>query len=210
VSQTIDPETVQPLEAIPVGTDRRGWLIVVASWLAVFLLVGVTGWWLWTRVINPNGGSIVHQYAHKNAGQTYESVADEFRATFPTTYHRNVEQSQYGPIVTVDSRPGPGYLFSVSRQPVPESALENYDTTLNNSAHMLVADAKAKITSQTKPLILGDFAIKNVAYQRGSHYWVLNLRMVKDRLYTLLTETPNSDKAPANRLNNSFVALGPR
>jgi len=46
--------------------------------------------------------------------------------------------------------------------------------------------------------------------KKGNTYWRVQLELVKDRLYTVVARTPNSDDAPYKRLTKSFQILGPQ
>ena len=108
--------------------------------------------------------------------------------------------------MTASSDPGSGYLFTVTNTAQPESLLANYTSALNQIAGQL-ASGKS-IVSQTKPAPIIDVAVKDVVYTGGSSTWHTRLILRADRLYEITAKTPNSDRAPFDRLVTSFKMLG--
>lgn len=209
MNQVAEPTEAEPLDAIPVGPDPRHTLGVVTAWVVLGLVLVVAGWFLWTRVIDPSGETLVDRYANGDAGQTYESVRDQFRATFPTTPRRHEQAGPNGPIVEVVSRPGPGYAFSVTREPEPVSAIENFTTTLDTAAGELARSVGGEIVSQMDPQPFIDVAVKDFTFRKGAAYYRARLILATDRLYTIEAMTPRSEAKPFEHLRKTFTILGP-
>lgn len=209
MSQVADPTEAEPLDAIPVGPDARHRLAAITAWVVLGLVVGVTGWFLWTQVIDPSGGTLVDRYTNGDAGQTYESVRDQFRATFPTTPLRHEQAGPNGRKVEVVSRPGPGYAFSVTRESQPEGALENFTATLDTAAGALVRSVRGTVVTQEDPVPFYDVAVKHLSFRKGARYYRVLLILATGRLYTIETMMPNSDTEPIAHLAKTFRILGP-
>ena len=206
----ITEDTAEPLEAIVVETRPSNPITTVIAWISVGLVVFVMVGWVWTRWIDPSTGGIIDRYANHKGGVEFENPHDQFRVTMPTTWHRTTSTNALGQIVTVTSDPSPEYSFSVTKTPEPTAALESFKSSLNQVAGQLVSQAGAEIVSQTDPVPLVDIGVKGIVYRKGNTYWRASLQLVKDRLYTLIAKTPNSDIAPFKRLATSFTILGPR
>lgn len=204
-------ESAEPLEAVVVQADTSNPIVTVLAWVGVAVALFIIVGWVWTRWINPSAGGVIDRYAHNNSGVIFESPADQFSVTLPTAWHRTTTKNDLGTIVTVASEPGADYSFSATKTPEPVTALESYKSSLNQVAGQLVAsNAGADIVSQTEPVPFVDVAVKTVVYRKGDTYWRASLQLLKDRLYTIVARTPNSDEAPFSRLVTSFKILGAR
>ena len=171
VNQVIEPTDAEALDAIPVGPGPGRTLGIVAAWIVVGLIAGLALWLFWTHVIDPSGSSTVDSYAAGNSSQLYSSARDQFKVELPTTPVRREQNGPGGTIVVVESRPGPGYAFSVTREPQPETALENYTATLDTAAGSLATQVGGEIVSQTAPVPFVDVAVKNVVFRKGNEYY---------------------------------------
>jgi len=209
MNQVVDPDA-EPLDAIVVEDEPPNPAVVAVTWIGVAIVALVILWFAWTQVINPGGGSVVDRYASGDTGHLYESLRDQFRAEFPTTPTRRVENGPFGQTADLTSRPGPDYSFTVVRESEPETALENYATTLDTAAGSLASQVKGEITSQSKPVVIQDVAVKFVTYRVGDEYYRNQLTLASDRLYTVQAKVKGTDQAPFNRLTKSFEILGPR
>lgn len=209
MNQVVDPDA-EPLEAIVVEDEPPNPAVVAVTWIGVAIVALVVLWFAWTQIINPAGRSVVDQYASGDTGHLYESLRDQFRAEFPTTPTRRVENGPFGPTADLTSRPGPDYSFTVVRQSQPETALEDYATTLDTAAGSLASQVKGEIISQTKPVVIQDVAVKFVVYRVGDEYYRNQLTLASDRLYTVQAKVKGTDEAPFQRLTKSFEILGPR
>jgi hypothetical protein len=211
VSQVIDPSETEPLDAILVD-DRPSPVVLVATWAVVGLLGLLVLWWAWTHVINPSGGSEVERYIKGDNGHLYESLRDQFRVELPTDPRRHEQPGPLGPIVVVDSRPGPDYLFAVIREPEPATALENYVPTLNTAAGSLAEQVHGEIVSQFDPIPIpiNHVAIKDIVFRKGGRYYRNRLILATDRLYTLQVMVKGKDDAAFTAMAKTFTVLGPR
>jgi hypothetical protein len=202
----------EPLEAIPVETGPTP-AIAAVTWIAVGLSVLLVMWFAWTQVINPSGGSVVDQFVDGDESHLYESLRDQFRVELPTEpRRRELPGNALGPIVVVDSKPGPDYLFAVIREPEPERALENYVPTLNTAAGALAQQVGGEIVSQSPPIpiAINGVAIKDVKFKKGEMYYTNRLILATDRLYTLQVMTKGDDEDPFTAMAKTFKVLGPR
>lgn len=205
-----DPAGVEPLDAIPVDERDRTGLVALVSWALLLIVIVTAGWWIWNKVLFPDAGDTITRFADNEAGELYESASDQFRAMFPTTPERHARDDADGRTVTVVSRPGDGYEFSVTRQPAPAEALESYPTFLNQLAGTLAADADAEIVSQEAPQRLPamDAAQKEIVFRSGDEYHHVWLVLGSDRVYVVDATTPNEDDKAALRFRIGFVKLG--
>jgi hypothetical protein len=210
VNQVIDPTEADPLDAIPVGPGAARSLGIAAAWIGVGLIMGLALWLFLTHVIDPSGSSVVDSYAAGDGGHLYESLRDQFKVELPTTPRRREQTGPDGTTVVVDSRPGPGYAFSVTRTPQPESALENYTATLDTAAGSLAQQVGGEIITQTKPVPFVDVAVKDLVFRKGNEYYRNTLLLASDRLYTVQAMVKGDDPAPFHQLSKSFTILGPR
>ena len=202
-------DLAEPIEAIPVETTAVSPLMTLVAWVAVVVaLAGIT-FWVWTRWIDPPVGGTIDRYV-KGGGVVFENPAAEFRVTMPTHYETSTGTNPWGQIVTVSDNPGGGYGFAVTKTPQPASALESFDVALNRLAGQMAADRHAEIVHQIPPTPLGGIGYKDLVIKKGNTYWRVQLELVKDRLYTVVARTPNSDDAPYKRLTKSFQILGPQ
>ena len=206
----ITQDGTEPLEAIVVETRSSNPITTLIAWIGVALVVFIVVGWVWTRWIDPSAGGVIDRYAHKQAGVVFENPNDQFSVTMPTSWQRTVSKNGLGRIVTVSSEPDSDYSFSVTKTPEPVTALESYKTSLNQVAGQLASNAGAVVVSQTEPTPFVDVAVKTIVYRKGGTYWRASMQLLKDRLYTLIAKTPNSDEAPFTRLATSFKILGPR
>jgi hypothetical protein len=204
------PTEAEPLDAIPVDERDNRAAVALVSWILLLVVLVTAGWWVGTKVLFPDGGSVVARYANSDAGKWYESAGDQFRAVFPTEPTREARQDPDGRTVTVVSRPGSGYRFSVTRQPEPSSAIESYETTLNQLAGTLASDAGAEIVSQGKAQRVPgmDAVQKEIVFRNGDerhHVWLI---LGSDRVYVLDATTPGTDEKAALRFRLGFTKLG--
>jgi hypothetical protein len=209
MNQVVDPDA-EPLEAIVVEEEPPNPAVVAVTWIGVAIVALVILWFAWTQVINPAGSSVVDQYANGDTGHLYESLRDQFRAEFPTVPTRRVLTGPYGSTTDLTSRPGPDYSFTVLNQSQPETALENYATTLNTAAGSLASQVNGEIISQSTPVVIQDVAVKFVVYRVGNEYYRNQLTLASNRLYTVQAKVRGKDEAPFHRLTKSFEILGPR
>lgn len=209
MNEVIDPTDPGALDAIPVGPGPARTFAIAIAWIAVGLIAGLGGWLLWTQVVNPSGSSAVESYAAGKSGTHYASLGDQFKVELPTTPRRRVRQDADGTTVIVESRPGPGYAFSVTREPQPPTALENFTTTLDTAAGSLAQQAGAEIVTQTDPVPFVDVAVKDVVFRKGNEYYRNTLMLASDRLYTIQAMVKGKDQAPFKRMAKSFDILGP-
>jgi hypothetical protein len=209
----IDPADPDALDAVPVEESGPGRTVaIVAAWAAVVAVVGIALWVFFTNVIDTtsnSGTSIVESYTRGESGQTYSSARDGFRVSLPTSPRRHRFDDAAGPTVVVDSRPGSGYLFSVTRTPQNEDTLANYTAALNTAAGSIVADARGEIVSQTDPLQYGTIALKDVVFRTGGEWYRTRLVLTADRLYSVQAQTKSRDPAPFDHLWKTFQILGP-
>jgi hypothetical protein len=203
-----DEADADPIEAIAVETGRPNPLPSIVAWLAVAAVVVLAGWWVWNRWIDPPVGGIIARYVD-NGGVKFENPADGFLATFPSKWTRSTSQNGIGTVVTVRSRPGEGYDFSVTKTPQPLSALDEYTTALNVIVGKFATDLDAEIVDQKPPVIVQDVVVKSATLRKGDTYWRVQLLLLRDRLYTIIAKTPGADPAPFERLTKSFLILGP-
>lgn len=208
MNQAIDPADPEALDAIPVGPNRGRALSIAVAWVAVGLLIGLSLWLFWTNVIDQNGSSTVESYAAGDSGQLYSSVRDGFKVELPTTPRRRELDRADGTTIVVDSRPGSGYSFSVTRSPQPETGLENYVSTLNTAAGQIAESAGGEIVSQTDPIPYIDVAVKEVVFRKGNAYYRNRLVLATNHLFTIQAMVKGNDPAPFDRLRESFERLG--
>jgi hypothetical protein len=205
----ITDDRAEPIEAIPVETATNP-LTSALAWFAVAVVVLGVGYWVWTRWISPPVGDTISRYVSKDGGVIFEDPATaQFSVTMPSAYQTSTGSSQWGAVFTVSDHLG-DYTFSVTKTPQPSTTLDSFETALNTLAGQLASDQHAEIVSQSKPLPLVDVGYKEVVYRRGSTYWRVQLRLLKDRLYTISAQLPNDDPKPYQRLTESFKILGPR
>jgi hypothetical protein len=210
VNQVIDPADPEALDAVPVGPNPGRTLGIVAAWIAVGLVIGLSLWLFWTNVIEQNGSSTVESYTAGDSGERYSSVRDGFKVELPTTPRRRELNQAGGTTIVVDSRPGAGYSFSVTRSPEPETGLENYTSTLNTAAGSIADSVGGEIVSQTDPIAYIDVAVKDVVFRKGNEYYRNRLVLATDRLYIVQAMVKGKDPAPFDRLWKTFGRLGPR
>jgi hypothetical protein len=210
VNQVIDPTDGETLDAIPVGPGPGRTAAIALAWIAVGLIAGFGLWLFWTQVIDPSGSSAVDSYAAGDGGELYTSLADQFKVEMPTTPTRRILRAADGTTVIVESKPGPGYAFSVTREPQGSSALENYTATLDTAAGSLTQHVGGELLSQTNPQPFVDVAVKDFVFRKGQEYYRTSLVLASDRLYTIQAIVKGKDAAPFNRLTKSFEILGPR
>lgn len=210
MNQTIDPADPDALEAIPVGPGPARAIAIALAWIAVGLIAGFGIWLFWTQVVDPSGSSAVEAYASGGSGQLYTSLRDQFKVEMPTTPRRREQRGPDGTTVIVDSRPGPGYAFSVTREPQLDTALENYTATLDTAAGSLAAQAGGEIVSQSTPEPFVNVAVKDFVFRKRKEYYRNTLILASDRLYTIQAMVKGDDPAPFKRLSKSFAILGPR
>jgi hypothetical protein len=209
VDQVIDPADPDALDAVPVEESGPGRTVaIVAAWVAVVAIIGVALWLFFSNVADTTSGtSTVESYAKAETGQVYSSVRDGFRVTLPTTPHRRELDEAAGPTVIVESRPGSGYSFSVTRSPQSEDALANYSAALNTAAGQLAADRGAEIVSQSDPAPFVNVAVKDVVFRKGGQWYRNRLVLTADRLYTVQAVTKSKDPAPFDHLWKTFKVL---
>ncbi len=210
MNEVIDPADPEALDAIPVGPNPGRTLGIAAAWIAVGLVIGLALWLFWTNVIDQSGTSTVESYTAGTSGELYSSVRDGFKVELPTTPRRRELDRADGTTIVVDSRPGAGYSFSVTRSPQPETGLENYVTTLNTAAGAVAASVGGEIVSQTDPIPYIDVAVKDVVFRKGNQYYRNRLVLARDRLYIVQAMVKGKDAAPFNRLWKTFARIGPR
>ncbi|MGZ4691455.1 MAG: hypothetical protein ACXVJW_04955 [Acidimicrobiia bacterium] len=208
MNQVIDPADSEALDAIPVGPGPGRALGIAAAWIAVGLITGLAVWVFWTNVVDPSGSSAVDSFAAGNGGQLFASARDGFKVEMPTTPRRREVNGPEGTTVIVDSNPGNGYSFSVTREPQPETALENYTATLNTAAGSLAAQVGGEIVSQGTPVPFNKVAVKSLVFRKGNEYYRNMLLLTTNRLYTVQAKVRGSDKAPFHQLWKSFTVLG--
>ena len=148
-------------------------------------------------------------YAAGDSGETYTSRRDQFRVVMPTTPERRQLRTADGTTLIVESRPGPGYAFSVTREPQSPEALEDYAATLDTAAGSLTEQAGGELVSQTEPQAFVDVAVKDFVFRKGTEYSRTTLILASDRLYTIQAKVKGKDTAPFKRLTKSFKILGP-
>jgi hypothetical protein len=204
-------DLADPLEAIPVETTTANPLTTAIAWVAVVAAVALIGFWVWTRWIDPPVGGTIDRYVNENAGPVFaDPNVAQFRVTMPTNYQVSSLKNADGTIVTVNDSPGGGYLFSVTKTPEPATALDSYEQGLNRLTGQLAAERGAAIVLQSKPIPLNDLVFKRFVLKKGDTYWRGQLELLKDRLYTIIVKSPNSDDAPYLHLVKTFEVLGPR
>jgi hypothetical protein len=206
----ITDEAAEPLEAIVVESRAPNPLTTGLAWAGLAVVVLIMVWWVWTRWIDPSAGGTIARYVNGTSGVVFEDPRDEFRVTTPTQWKRTAETGPLGTTVTVADDVGPDYSFTVTKTPEPETALEDYESSLNQVAGQLATQSNASIVSQMKPTAILDVAVKEVVYQKGGTFWRARIELLKDRLYTIVAKAPNRDDAPFQRLVTSFQILGPR
>ncbi len=202
-------DDAEPIEAIAVEAERPNPVPSILAWVGVALVVAMVGSWVWTRWINPPVGNTIAQYVDSNGGEKFENPSDGFLATFPTTWTRSVGQNDNGEVVTVHSRVGSDYEFSITKAPQQIAALDEYTTALNVITGKFASDLDAEIVSQIPPTVVQDVVVKSATFRHEGTYWRLQLLLLRDRLYTIVVRTPNDDPAPYDRLTQSFLILGP-
>jgi hypothetical protein len=212
MTETMDPQEMEPLEAIVVDDDEPSALAVIAVWLGVALVAVIVVWFAWTQVINPSGGTVVEEYVSGDAGYMYESLRDQFKAEFPERPEREALSGEFGETAVVTSRPGSGYTFTVIREPKPESSLENYSRSLNSAARAIQSEFGGELVEQTPPLPLTiqSVAVKFITLRKGNQYQRTQLTLATDRLYTVQVTMNGDDEDPFKRLAETFQVLGPR
>jgi hypothetical protein len=204
-------DLADPIEAIPVETTSANPIATALAWAAVVAAVGIIGFWVWTRWIDPPVAGTIDRYVHDNAGEIFaDPNVAQFRVTTPTKWKATSLPNEFGTIVRVADNPGGGYEFSVTKTPQPSTALDSYEEGLNRLTGQLASDAGATIVEQTKPFPLGELAFKRFVYRRGSTYWRGQLELLQDRLYTIIVKAPNSDPDPYLHMVKTFEVLGPR
>jgi hypothetical protein len=209
VNEVIDPADPEALDAIPVGPNPGRTFGVAAAWVAVGLVIGLSLWLFWTNVIDQSGSSTVESYTAGDSGELYSSVRDGFKVELPTTPRRREFNEAGGQTVVVDSRPGNGYTFSVTRSSQPETGLENYVTTLNTAAGRVADSVGGEIVSQTDPIPYIDVALKDVVFRKGNQYYRNRLLLTTDRLFIVQAMVEGKDQAPFDRMWKSFSQIGP-
>lgn len=208
MNQVIEPTDAEALDAIPVGPSPGRTLGLIAAWIAVGLVVVLGLWLFWSNVVDPSGSSEVESFAAGKSGHLYESVRDGFKVKLPTAPRRREQTDASGTTVVVDSHPGSGYAFSVTREPQPETALENYTTTLNTAAGSLADQVGGEIVTQGDPTPYGSVALKSIVFRKHGEYYRAMLLLTQDRLYTVQAVVPSKDAEPFQRLWKSFSVLG--
>jgi hypothetical protein len=209
VNEVIDPADPEALDAIPVGPNPGRTLGIAAAWVAVGLVIGLALWLFWTNVIDQSGTSTVESYTAGDSGQRYASVRDGFRVELPTTPRRRAINGAEGRTIIVDSRPGDGYSFSVTRTAQPETGLENYVSTLNTAAGQIAASAEGESVSQTDPIPYIGVAVKDVVFRKGNQYYRNRLVLTTDSLFIVQAMVEGKDQEPFDRLWESFARIGP-
>jgi hypothetical protein len=204
VNQVIDPADAEALDAIPVREGPGRAIGIAAAWIAVALVAGLALFFFWTTVVDPSESSEVESFAAGKGGQLYASARDGFKVEMPTTPIRR----ESGGVVVVDSQPGPGYSFSVTREPQPETALENYVVTLNTAAGSLAAQTGGEIVKQGDPVPFNDVAVKSIVFRKGDEYYRNMLLLSTSSLYTIQAKIKGDDEAPFHQLWKSFSVLG--
>ncbi len=207
MNEVIDPPEDETLDAIPVGPGPGRTVAIALAWIGVGLVVGLGLWLFWTQVVDPSGSSAVESYVSGDGGVVYRSRADGFKVEMPTTPSRR--RSADGTTVVVESRPGPGYAFSVTREPQTQDALANYTATLDTAAGSLTQQAGGELVSQTVPQPFGTIALKDFVFRKGKEYYRTSLLLMADRLFTIQAMVKGTDAAPFKRLTKSFQVLGP-
>jgi hypothetical protein len=210
VNQVIDPADDETLDAIPVGPGPGRTVVIALAWIGVGLIAGLGLWLFWTQVVDPSGSSAVESYAAGDGGELYTSRRDQFKVEMPTTPRRRQLRAADGTTVIVESRPGPGYAFSVTREPQSADALENYTATLDTAAGSLTQQAGGELVSQTDPRPFVNVAVKDFVFRKGKEYYRTSLILASDRLYTIQAMVKGTDAAPYQRLTKTFEILGPR
>jgi hypothetical protein len=214
VDQVIDPADPDALDAVPVDEPGPGRTVaIVAAWVAVVAVIGVALWIFFTNVVDTtssSGASVVASYTKGETGKKYSSVRDGFRVTLPTTPRRREFDDAAGPTVVVDSRPGSGYLFSVTRSAQNEDTLANFTAALNTAAGSIVSDSGGEIVSQTDPVQYGTVVLKDVVFRKGAQWYRTRLVLSADRLYAVQAQTKSKDPAPFDHLWKTFQILQPR
>ncbi|MBM3674448.1 MAG: hypothetical protein FJW88_05740 [Actinobacteria bacterium] len=208
MTRVVEPDEAEPLEAIPVVSTREGIIAAIVAWAALFLVIGFAGWFVWTRVIDPSAGSLVSRYADGDAGNLYEGVGDQFRVVLPSEWRRHTRPSPLGEIVRVESKPGAGYLYSVTVTPQPESALEAYPASLDAAIDGFAKQHQARVVSSTKPVPFDDVAVAYGTFRRNDTWWRALFMLAPDRLYTVVEEAPNDSEDGFNRMTKSFTIIG--
>ncbi len=194
MDQVIDPADPDALDAVPVDESGPGrTFAIVAAWIAVVAVIGLGLWLFWTNVVDSSSGtSTVESYTRGETGKVYRSVRDGFRVELPTTPRRRELDGAAGPTVVVDSRPGSGYSFSVTRSPQNEDTLANYTAALNTAAGSIAADSGGEIVSQTDPVQYGKVVLKDVVYRKGGQWYRTRLMLSADRLYDVQAMTKSA------------------
>jgi hypothetical protein len=210
VNQVIDPADPDALEAVPVGPGPARTLMIAAAWIGVAVIAGLGLWLFWTHVVDPNGSTAVADYVSGDKSVYYSNLGDQFKVEMPTTPTRRVRNDPEGKTVTLESRPAPGYSFSVTRTPQPDNALENYTTVLNTAAGSLAEQAGAEIVKQGDPTAIVDVAVKTLVYRKGNEYYRNMLLLAQGRLYTIQAKVKGDSPKAYNRLWHSFAVLGSR
>lgn len=207
MDQVIDPTDPDALDAIPVDQGPGRTIGIAVAWIAVGLVAGLALWLFWTNVIDSSGSSAVESYTSGKTGQLYSSVRDGFKVELPTPPRRREIDGPAGPTVVVDSQPGSGYSFSVTRVPESDTALENYTAVLNTAAGSIAEGVGGEIVSQTDPTPFGEVALKDVVFRKGSEYYRNRLVLGADGLYTVQAKVKGRDPAPFNHLWSTFTVL---
>lgn len=211
MDQVIDPADPDALDAVPVEESGPGRTVaLVAAWVAVVVVIGIALWLFFSNVADTtsnSGGSIVASYTKGETGKQYSSARDGFRVTLPTTPRRRTFDDAAGPAVVVDSRPGSGYVFSVTRSPQNEDTLANYTAALNTAAGSIVSDTGGEIVSQTDPVQYGTVVLKDVVFRKGGAWYRTRLVLTADRLYAVQAQTKSKDPAPFDHLWKTFQIL---
>lgn len=207
MNQVIDQPDPDAVDAIPVESGPGRMIGIVVAWLAVLGIAGLALWLFWSNVVEASGSSAVESYIEGDAGEIYSSARDGFRVELPSTPSRREVPGPDGPVVVVDSQPGSGYSFSVTRVPQTETALENYTAALDTAAGSLAADVNGEIISQTEPVRFGAVTLKDVVFRTGTRWYRSRLVLAADRLYTVQAMTESRDPAAFERLWDSFEIL---
>ena len=186
-------DLADPIEAIPVETTGAGPLMSGLAWVAVVVAVVLIGWWVWTRWVDPPVAGTIDRYVHQDAGSVFaDPNVAQFRVTTPTKWKVDSLANSLGTIVRVTDTPG-DYEFSVTKTPQPLTALDSYVQGLNRLTGQLASDDGAEIIYQSTPFPLGDVVFKRFVFRKGDTYWRGQFDLLKDRLYTLIVQAPNSD-----------------
>ena len=203
VNQVIDPTDAEALDAIPVGPSPARTLGIAAAWIAVGLVIGLALWLFWTNVVDPErqlGGRVVRRRrlaasCTRRCGTGSRSSCRRRRAGASAT-------DADGPTIVVDSRPGAGYSFSVTRvAPARVRRSRTTSPTLNTAAGLARAtgrrrdrepDATRSRTSTSRS--------RDVVFRKGNEYYRNLLVLAPDRLFIVQAKVKGKDPAPFNRL----------